>query len=150
MASEKLTVSSPEFQQDGQIPSKYTCDGEDVNPPLHVENIPQNAESLALIVEDPDAPDGLFVHWLVWNMDPAKTIAPDSIPGIVGTNSFGNNTYGGPCPPSGSHRYNFRVFALDSKLNLPPSADKKALEQALQPHVLAEGTLVGRYARAGK
>ena len=112
-----LVISSPAFENDGDIPSKYTCDGEEINPPLKIANIPGEAKTLALIVEDPDASKGVFDHWLVWNIEPTGNIAEDSVPGTVGINSFGNTGYGGPCPPSGSHRYYFRLFALDSNLN---------------------------------
>ena len=147
MANAQLTISSPAFQNEGEIPSRYTCDGENINPPLYIENIPPSANSLVIIVEDPDAPKGNFTHWLVWNIEPAKTIGEDSVPGTVGLNNFGNNSYGGPCPPSGAHRYYFRVYALDTRLTIPPNSDKKALEQAIKTHVIAEGVLMGRYAR---
>jgi hypothetical protein len=150
MAKNNLNVTSPAFQADGEIPSKYTCDGKDINPPLHVENIPAGANCLALIMEDPDAPNGIFVHWLVWNMEPVKTIAEDNTPGIEGTNGFGDVGYGGPCPPSGSHRYYFRMYALESRLNLGAGADKKTLEEAMQPYIMAEGVLMGRYTRQTK
>lgn len=150
MAKDQLTVSSPAFPAEGEIPAQYTCDGKDTNPPLRVENIPAGTGSLALVMEDPDAPRGTFVHWLVWNMEPAGTIAENSRPGVEGTNDFGHTAYGGPCPPSGAHRYYFRVYALGSKLSLPAGADKKALEEAMQPHVMAEGVLMGRYGRKGK
>jgi Raf kinase inhibitor-like YbhB/YbcL family protein len=147
MAKDQLTVSSPAFQPEGAIPAPYTCDGRNINPPLQIGSIPTEAASLALIVEDPDAPSGTFVHWLAWNIEPAPTIAEDSRPGEEGTNDFGDKGYGGPCPPSGTHRYYFRVFALRSRLSLPAGANKKALEQAMAPHVVAEGALIGRYAR---
>ena len=147
MANAQLTISSPAFQNEGEIPSRYTCDGENINPPLYIENIPPSANSLVIIVEDPDAPKGNFTHWLVWNIEPAKTIGEDSVPGTVGLNNFGNKSYGGPCPPSGAHRYYFRVYALDTRLTIPPNSDKKALEQAIKTHVIAEGVLMGRYAR---
>jgi Raf kinase inhibitor-like YbhB/YbcL family protein len=140
-----LAVSSPAFENDGDIPNKYTCDGDEINPPLRIDNIPEEAKSLALIVEDPDAPKGVFDHWLVWNIEPTGDIAEDSVPGTVGANSFGDTAYGGPCPPSGTHRYYFRVFALDTHLNLDAGADKKALEQTMHPQIIAEGVLMGRY-----
>jgi Raf kinase inhibitor-like YbhB/YbcL family protein len=140
-----LVISSPAFENDGDIPPKYTCDGEEINPPLKIANIPGEAKTLALIVEDPDASKGVFDHWLVWNIEPAGNIAEGSVPGTVGVNSFGNTGYGGPCPPSGSHRYYFRLFALDSNLNLNAGADKRALEQTMHPHIIAKGVLMGRY-----
>jgi hypothetical protein len=140
-----LEVTSPAFQNDGNIPSEYTCDGRDVSPPLRINNIPDDAESLVLIMEDPDAPRGTFTHWLVWNIDPSVSIAEDSVPGMAGRNDFGDTAYGGPCPPSGTHRYFFRIFALNRKLTLPAGTDKKTLEQTMHPHIIAEGTLMGRY-----
>ena len=147
MAKEKLTVSSPAFPPEGEIPAQYTCDGKNINPPLQIGNLPTGTRCLALIVEDPDAPRGTFVHWLVWNIVPANTLAENSRPGTEGTNDFGDKGYGGPCPPSGAHRYYFRVYALGSRLDLPSGAHKKALEEAMDPHVIAEGALMGRYAR---
>src|SRR2546430_2593925 len=102
-----LAVKSIAFSQGGHIPPKYSCEGEDVNPPLEISGIPEKAKALALIMEDHDAPSGIFDHWLVWNIPPNEPIDENSIPGISGRNSFGKDGYGGPCPPSGSHRYFF-------------------------------------------
>src|ERR1044072_9586498 len=110
-----LTVTSNAFSQGGQIPKKYTCEGENVNPSLRIGDYPEETKSLVIIVEDPDAPSGLFTHWLVWNITPNEAIAENYIPGINGRNSFGKTGYGGPCPPSGSHRYYFKVYALDKE-----------------------------------
>jgi Raf kinase inhibitor-like YbhB/YbcL family protein len=142
-----LIVSSLAFENDGDIPSKYTCDGKEINPPLRIDNIPGGAKTLALIVEDLDAPKGVFDHWLIWNIGPTSEIAEDSVPGVEGTNGFDNIGYGGPCPPSGRHRYSFRVFALDTSLNLDAGSDKKTLKQTMHPHVIAEGVLMGRYGK---
>ena len=142
-----LIITSPAFTNEGEIPAKYTCDGEDINHPLHIAEIPGEAVTLALIVEDPDAPKGTYDHWLVWNIKPRSTIEENSIPGISGNNSAGKTGYHGPCPPKGSHRYYFLVFALNSSLDMPAHADKKALHQAMQPHIIATGTLMGRYQR---
>jgi Raf kinase inhibitor-like YbhB/YbcL family protein len=150
MAKNQLNVSSPVFPAEGDIPSKYTCDGQDINPPLTVDNIPAGANCLALVMEDPDAPNGTFVHWLAWNIEPRKTIAENTKPGDEGTNGFGDIGYGGPCPPSGTHRYYFRVYALESKLNLGIGSDKKALEEAMKPYIMAQGELMGRYTRQEK
>jgi hypothetical protein len=147
MPTARLTISSPAFKNEESIPSKYTCDGENVSPPLQIEGIPQDAQCLVLIMDDPDAPRGTFDHWLVWNMEPVTAIAEGSVPGIEGTNGFGNTGYGGPCPPSGTHRYFIKVYALSSNLDLPAGANKKSLEQAIQPHILAEGSLMGKYSR---
>jgi Raf kinase inhibitor-like YbhB/YbcL family protein len=112
MATETATglmVSSTAFSNGGHIPKKYTCEGQNVNPPLEIKGFPKDTKTLAIIVEDPDAPHRVFDHWLVWNISPNEPIAENSVPGISGRNSFGKKGYGGPCPPSGSHRYFFRV-----------------------------------------
>ena len=140
-----LRVRSVAFSHGGHIPPKYTCEGENVNPPLEVSDLPENTKSLALIVEDPDAPRGVYDHWVGWNIPPNEAIAENSRPGIIGKNSFGNEGYGGPCPPSGSHRYFFKVFALDSNLDIQAGSDKKVLEQAMKDHVLASGELMAHY-----
>jgi Raf kinase inhibitor-like YbhB/YbcL family protein len=143
-----LNVTSVAFSHDGHIPKKYTCEGEDVNPPLEISNLPANAKAIAVIVEDPDAPKGVFDHWLVWDILPNEPIAENSVPGIDGLNSFGTTGYRGPCPPSGSHRYFFKVYALDGLLDLPAGSNKKALLQAMQGHVLAYGELMGHYKKS--
>lgn len=140
-----LRVRSLAFTQGGQIPPKYTCEGENVNPPLKISDLPANTKSLALIVEDPDAPRGVYDHWVVWNIPPSEGIAENSQPGVSGKNSFGNTGYGGPCPPSGSHRYFFKVFALDNDLDIQAGSDKKALKEAMKNHVIASGELMGHY-----
>src|SRR3954462_11393285 len=131
----KLIITSSAFNNEGDIPSKYTCDGEEINPPLHAAEIPNEAVTLALIVEDPDAPKGTFDHWVVWNIRPEPTIRENSIPGISGNNSAGKTGYHGPCPPSGSHRYYFHVFALNTSLDIHAHSDKKALLEAIQPDI---------------
>ena len=145
-----LSVSSSSFQHEGNIPSKYTCDGEGINPPLQVDSLPENTQTLAIIVEDPDAPKGTFDHWVLWNISPTSVIKENSIPGISGTNGGGKTGYYGPCPPSGTHRYYFHVFALDASLDLEAGADKKALQEAMKPHILAKGSLMGRYQRSNQ
>ncbi len=144
-----LIIISNAFSQGGHIPKKYTCEGEDINPPLKVSGFPEETKTLAIIVEDPDAPSGTFDHWLVWNIPPNEPIAENYIPGISGCNSFGKTGYGGPCPPSGSHRYFFKVYALDSNLDLLAGSDKKALQEAMQNHVLASGELMAHYKKSG-
>ena len=111
--------------------------------------MPEETRSLALIVDDPDAPGGTFVHWVVWNIPPKNKIEEDSIPGRQGTNSFNKKDYGGPCPPSGMHRYFFKVYALDTKLDQPEGAGKQDVEKAMAGHVLAYGELIGLYSRGG-
>ncbi len=140
-----LQVRSVVFSHNGHIPPKYTCEGENINPPLEISNIPGDVKTLALIMEDPDAPKGTFDHWIVWNIPPNAAIAEQSIPGISGTNSFGKTGYGGPCPPSGSHRYFFKVFALDAELDLPAGAGKNELLEAMKDHIIAQGELMGLY-----
>ena len=143
----ELTVKSPAFEKNKLIPSKYTCDGEEVSPPLIVEGIPEKTKSLALIMEDPDAPAGLFIHWLVWNIPPTNEIQENSVPGTEGLNTNKKNSYHGPCPPGGTHRYYFKVYALGTHLNLGTFSDKEVLENAMQNHILAYGELIGLYRR---
>jgi len=141
-----LTVSSPEFSQGKPIPPKYTADGAGVNPPLEFTDIPAGTKSLALIMEDPDAPKGVFTHWVMWDIIGQDSIAEDSKPGVQGVNTMQKMGYLPPDPPSGSHRYFFHVYALDSTIDLAPGADRKALETAMEGHVLVSGTLMARYA----
>jgi hypothetical protein len=140
-----LTVTSPAFKNRDSIPAKYTCDGAGINPPVQIGDIPAGTKSLVLIVEDPDAPGATFDHWVMWNIPPAATIQENSAPGIQGSNSTGKNNYKGPCPPSGAHRYFFKVYALDTMLDLPAGSGKKAVEKAIKEHVLASGELIGLY-----
>ena len=116
-----------------------------MNPPLLFRNIPPGTKSIALIVEDPDAPNGVFDHWVCWNISPNEAIAEGNTPGINGTNSFGKSGYGGPCPPSGEHRYYFKVFALDTELDLVAGARKKEVLEAMKGHELGRAELMGRY-----
>jgi Raf kinase inhibitor-like YbhB/YbcL family protein len=149
-APSRINVSSAAFQGRGTIPDRFTCKGANTNPPLQFEGIPKNARSLVLIMDDPDAPGGLFNHWLVWNIAPATSqIAENSVPtgATQGTNDFGKTGYDGPCPPSGTHRYYFRVFALDQKLDLKSGAKRAALDRALHGHVVARGELMARCSR---
>lgn len=146
---QKMEIKSV-FEHNSVISPKYTCDGEDVNPPLKISEIPEGTASLALIVDDPDAPAGTWVHWVVFNIDPKTTrIEENSVPenSIQGVNSFNKNDYGGPCPPSGTHRYFFKIYALDTPLNLDSSAGKSDVEAAMQGHILASAELVGLYSR---
>ena len=145
----KMKVTSSAFQEGANIPSKFTCDGADTSPPLQIADIPSEAKSLALIVDDPDAPSGLFTHWLVWNIPPQTgSVREGSAPkGAQGANDFGKSGYGGPCPPSGTHRYYFKVFALDRELDLPSGAKRGQLDAAMKGHVVAQGELIGRYSR---
>ena len=146
----KLQIASPVFPHNGMIPSKFTCDGADVSPALSFANVPGKTRSLALIVDDPDAPAGTWVHWVVWNIGAdTREIAENAVPpgAIQGTNDFGKQRYGGPCPPSGTHRYYFKLYALDASLTLDPGATKARIEEAMRGHVLSQAELVGLYRR---
>ncbi|HET6886918.1 MAG TPA: YbhB/YbcL family Raf kinase inhibitor-like protein [Candidatus Udaeobacter sp.] len=145
----RMKITSSVFQEGGNIPSKFTCDGGDSSPPLRIAEIPSGAKSLALVVDDPDAPSGLFTHWIVWNIPPqTNAIAEGNAPqGVQGTNDFGKSGYGGPCPPSGTHRYYFKIFALDRELNLASGTKRNQLDAAMKGHVVAQGELMGRYAK---
>ncbi len=151
-----LTVQSSAFQEGADIPKQYTCEGADISPPLSWNEPPQNTKSFALIVDDPDAPVGTWVHWVAWDLPGSARQLPENIAksaampggGQQGTNDFKKTGYGGPCPPPGkAHRYFFKLYALDSTLNLKPGASKKDLEQAIKGHILAQGQLMGKYQR---
>ncbi len=140
-----LVVRSVAFADNGHIPSKYTCEGDNINPPLELSDIPPGTQSLALIMEDPDAPNGDFTHWLLWNVPPTKHIDENSNQGVSGMNDFGRTGYGGPCPPSGAHHYYFKVYALDCELSITSGENKTSLVEAMNGHILATGELVGRF-----
>jgi hypothetical protein len=148
----KMDLTCQAFPNNGMIPSEYTCDGADGNPPLSIRNVPEKSRSLALIVDDPDAPRGTWVHWVVWNIGPDTTEIPaNSVPGgaLQGTNDFGKRNYGGPCPPSGTHRYFFKLYALDNSVALNAGATKAQLEEAMKGHLLEKAELIGLYRRIG-
>ena len=150
VAQSNISVSSSAFSPGGKIPPQFTCKGANVNPPLEFHGVPSHAKSLALIVEDPDAPAGLFTHWLVWNIAPtAGQIGEKSAPpgAMQGTNDFGKSGYGGPCPPSGTHRYFFRVIALDQQLDLKSGKKRAEFDKAIAGHILARGELMGRFSK---
>ncbi|MBI2653981.1 YbhB/YbcL family Raf kinase inhibitor-like protein [Candidatus Woesearchaeota archaeon] len=144
-----MKITSSAFVNNGVMPSEFTCDGEDLSPLLSISDVPSNAKSLVLIMDDPDAPVGTWDHWIVFNM-PASTkeipkgTEPD---GIAGRNSWGRTGYGGPCPPSGTHRYFFKLYALDTELNLPEGTTKKEIERAMQGYIIAQAQLIGLYKR---
>ncbi|MFA5084645.1 MAG: YbhB/YbcL family Raf kinase inhibitor-like protein [Candidatus Paceibacterota bacterium] len=145
-----MEIISPAFGNYQAIPKKYTCDGEDISPPLEIRGVPAEAKSLVLIFDDPDSSSGNFTHWLVWNIDvQTKEINENSVPAgaVLGLTDFGQPGYGGPCPGSGVHRYFFRLYALDAVLGLPEGAGKSALEKAMENHILARAELIGRYGR---
>ena len=145
-----MTITSSAFKHKSKIPSKYTCDGENINPPLQIADVPSAAKSLVLISDDPDAPMGTWVHWTAWNISPeSKEIAENSAPigAVEVMTSFGDKGYGGPCPPSGTHRYFFKLYALDKALDLPPSAKASDIEKAMTGHILDKTELIGLYQR---
>ena len=145
-----LQLISPAFRDDTNIPVQYTCKGQNVSPPLNIFNVPSASKSLALIMHDPDAPGGDFLHWLVWDIPVAtETIAVNSLPpgAIQGQNSFGKNEYGGPCPPAGSgvHRYVFELYALDQTLNLDANTPSSELNSAMNDHLIDKTSLTGLF-----
>ncbi len=145
-----MIITSPAFQNGEIIPSRFTCDGDDISPALVIGNVSPEAQSLALIMDDPDAPGGMWVHWVVWNIDPKTTeIGVNKVPAgaKLGMNDFRKAPYGGPCPPSGTHRYFFKLYALDMKLDLGAGTNKAALERAMKGHILAQAEQMGKYKR---
>lgn len=147
-----MKITSPVFENFGKIPAKYTCDGENINPPLVISEVPSEAKSLVLIMDDPDAvkPAGkVWDHWIVYNISPTVNIINEGEEpaGIHGLGTGGNSDYYGPCPPDGEHRYFFKIYALDTELNLPPGSDKQAVLSAMSGHVLDQAELVGLYNR---
>ncbi len=142
-----MKIKSPEFSNNSYIPSKFTCQGQDVNPELNIEEIPDQTKSMAVIVDDPDAPMGTWVHWVVYDMPVTERIGEGTVPGKQGMNDFGRLSYGGPCPPSGTHRYFFKAYALDRELELDDGISKGELEKAMEGHILDQAELVGLYKR---
>ncbi|MFO7820953.1 MAG: YbhB/YbcL family Raf kinase inhibitor-like protein [Lentisphaeria bacterium] len=151
----QLQLTSSAFSEGEMIPAQFTCEGKDISPPLSWTGVPEEAESLALIVDDPDAPAGTWVHWVVYNIPTAMTELPENFPPVEkakngltqGMNDFKKIGYGGPCPPSGTHRYFFKVYALSEELNLDPGATKQELTDAMEGKVVAQGALMGKYSR---
>ena len=151
----EIKVESSASKEGELIPSQYTCDGSNISPPLKWSDPPEGTMSLVLISDDPDAPAGTWVHWVVCNIPPSVKGFPQNVPttkilengAIQGTTDFGKIGYGGPCPPSGTHRYYFKMYALDTMLNFDPGATKKQVVDAMKDHVLAKGQLMGRYKR---
>lgn len=146
-----MEITSPAFKHEENIPKKYTCDGEDISPPLKFHDIPNETRSLVLIADDPDAPNPPFVHWTVWNIDSnTKNVEEDVVFNesvVEGMTDFGNTGYGGPCPPSGIHRYFFRLYALDEMIDLDASSKKQELEKEIEGKILDSAELVGKYKR---
>ena len=154
----KMIITSPAFKEGSMIPAKYTCDAQDISPPLEWNKVPAGTKSLALICDDPDAVVGTWVHWVVYNIPPDASKLDENIKGekefsngmIQGSNDWPRIGYGGPCPPSGTHRYFFKLYALDTLLDLKPGATKAQVLKAMNGHVLAEAQLMGRYKRQGR
>jgi len=145
-----MKMTSPSFSDGEEMPSEFTCDSEDVNPKLNIVEVPDATKSLALIVDDPDAPGGTWVHWVVWNIEASTTkIERNSVPqgAIQGLNDSKINKWSGPCPPSGAHRYYFKLYALDQAPTLSSNSSKKDLEKAMEGHILDQATLMGTYSR---
>jgi Raf kinase inhibitor-like YbhB/YbcL family protein len=142
-----MELKSPEFKDGKFIPVKFSCAGQDINPELIIDSLPEKTKSLALIVDDPDAPMGTWVHWVLFDLPLVSRIPENSIPGKQGTNSSGGRNYHGPCPPSGVHRYFFKLYALDIKLDLKEGVSKEQLEKAMLGHILANAQLCGLYAK---
>ncbi len=146
-----MSLTSPAFAEGAAIPLRFTCDGEDRSPPLTWSDPPEGTRALALVMDDPDAPGGVFTHWLVYDLPAdARSLAEGELPGggKQGENDFGRIGYGGPCPPRGEqHRYRFAIYALDAPLDLPPGARRAAVLEAIAGHALARGVLTGTYRR---
>lgn len=142
-----MKITSPAFKHNEYIPAKYTCEGEDINPELSISDIPEGAKSLALIMDDPDAPMGVWVHWVVFDIPVTARIEENSVPGKLGITNSGRKDYHGPCPPSGTHHYFFKLYALDARLNLKEGVSKGQLEKAMQGHILDKAELIGLYQR---
>ena len=153
-----MVLTSSAFPDGGMIPSTFTCDGRNVSPPLAWGPPPAGTKSFALISDDPDAPVGTWVHWVVYNLPPSVRHLPEALPPDTersdrtrqGLTDFGRIGYGGPCPPSGTHRYFFKLYALDTVLSLEPAASKAKLEEAMRGHILGQAHLIGTYRRAGR
>ncbi|MBW1720857.1 MAG: YbhB/YbcL family Raf kinase inhibitor-like protein [Deltaproteobacteria bacterium] len=151
----KIEITSSAFKEGGMIPRQYTCDGKDISPPLAWSGVPEGTKSLALICDDPDAPMGTWVHWVLYGLPPDLQKLPEGIPDTEvlengakhGINDFRRYGYGGPCPPGGTHRYYFKIFALDTPMEMGPGLSKGELMKAMEGHILAQGELMGRYKR---
>jgi len=150
-----MDLNSQAFRPGGMIPAKYTCDGADISPPLTWPDPPAGTKSFALIMDDPDAPVGTWVHWVIWNIPATARGLEENVPKTAslpngarqGTNDFKRTGYGGPCPPSGTHRYFFKLYALGSTLSLSPETTKSVLEDTMRRHILAQSELIGKYTR---
>ncbi len=147
---QNMKIQSSAFENNQSIPKKYTCDGESINPPLEIKDVPEDAKSLVLIVDDPDAPGKTYSHWIVWNISPETSFIEEgqSFQGPTeGMNDSGTNSYTGPCPPSGVHHYHFKLFALDKTLEDNPSLGKEDVESLMEGNVIDSTELIGTYER---
>ena len=144
-----MKLISSVFNHGNSIPSRYTCDGEDISPPLSIEEVPENTKTFALIMDDPDAPMGIWDHWILFNIPSSiqKINEAEKPQGLEGKNSWGRTGYGGPCPPSGEHRYFFKMYALDTELNLGEGSIKEDLITAMNGHIIGKAVLMGIYTR---
>ncbi len=140
-----MKLSSSAFEHEGIIPDRFTCQGQNINPPLALEEIPENTQSLCVLMHDPDAPSGDFVHWVDYDIEPSEEIPEGTSLGCQGVNSFDKPGYGGPCPSDGAHRYYLDVFALDTKLNLPEGKSRSEVESAMSGHILDSAEIMGKY-----
>ena len=150
-----IKITSSAFKDGDMIPSKYTCDGKNISPPLQWDNVPVETKSIALICDDPDAPMGTWVHWVLFDLSPQTKQLPEAVPTDEtladgtrqGVTDFGTTGYGGPCPPGGTHRYFFKIYALDKAIDSVSVIDKKELLKKMERHILAQGQLMGKYKR---
>ncbi len=146
-----MKITSSAFSQNGSIPAKYTCKGDNINPPLSISEVPQNTKSLVLIVEDPDAPGKTWIHWVVYNIDPSvQNINENSVPkgASEGMTDFGKPGYGGPCPPSGTHRYFFKLYAIDTTLTSNEHPTKQQIEENIKDHIVGQAELMGTFSKS--
>ena len=141
----QLIVKSPDFENEGELPSKFTCDGKDINPTLEVDGIPKNTKSMVVLMEDPDNRSASLNYWIRWNLKPTGIIEEGTSAGVWGTNSMGKSGYLGPCPVAGTHRYFFKVYALDDMLNISEGSDRWVVQEAMKGHILASGEIMGWY-----
>jgi len=147
-----LTITSPAFAPNTMIPEKYTCQGANINPPIHIEGIPEGTKSMVLILNDPDAPvNGGFDHWVMWNIDQTMPDIPEGYHGAMqGFNSSHKKGYIGPCPPQGTHHYHFKVYCLNSLINIPPDSYGEKVERTIKGRIIAQGELIGLYTKTKK
>jgi Raf kinase inhibitor-like YbhB/YbcL family protein len=142
-----MKLTSDQFKNNDMIPKKYTCVGDNINPPLNIEDLPPGTQSLVLIIDDPDSLKGTFIHWVAYDIPVTSQIKENSTPGTIGINDFKNRNYGGPCPQFGTHHYHFKIYALDTRLDLPEGQTNAQIERAMINHVLDQAELIGSFTR---